>query len=137
AGTLLTTVQANKRLPDGRRGVIIDAGVNTLFTSFWYKHDICPAQPCHGLPEPTVVYGPLCMNIDVIRDTMLFPPLQVGDQLVIRHVGAYTVTQWMQFITYRPAVVMIGRDGQHHLIRRRETLDAITSHEVMPHWLED
>jgi diaminopimelate decarboxylase len=68
------------------------------------------------------MYGPLCMNIDVVRDTCL-PPVDVGDRVVFRNVGAYNVTQWMQFITYRPAVVMIARDGQVSLIRRRETLD--------------
>ena len=135
AGTMLTTVLANKRLPDGRRGLVVDAGVNVLFTSFWYKHDLVPAQPFRGTPEPTVVYGPLCMNIDVIRDTLLFPPMKVGDRIAVKPVGAYNVTQWMQFITYRPAVVMVSRDGEHALIRRREDLDSVVSHEEIPPWL--
>ncbi len=134
AGTLISTVLANKRLPDGRRGLVIDAGVNSLFTAFWYKHDLVPAQPFSGTPEPTVVYGPLCMNIDVVRDTLLFPPMKVGDRLAVRTVGAYNVTQWMQFITYRPAVVLIGRNGEHCLIRRREDLDSVVGHEQVPPW---
>jgi diaminopimelate decarboxylase len=135
AGYLVTTVLANKRLPDGRRGVVLDAGVNTLFTSFWYNHDVVPAQPFRGIPEPTVFYGPLCMNIDVMRDSIVFPALSSGERLVFRNVGAYNVTQWMQFITYRPAVVLIGRDGQHALIRRRERLEDVTGPEQMPPWL--
>ncbi|MGM0556770.1 MAG: alanine racemase, partial [Myxococcota bacterium] len=54
AGYLVSTVQANKRLPDGRRAVVLDAGVNTLFTSFWYDHDIVPGQSIDGMPEPTI-----------------------------------------------------------------------------------
>jgi diaminopimelate decarboxylase len=135
AGYLITTVQANKRLPDGRRGVVLDVGVNTLFTAFWYNHDIVPTHNTHGIPEPTVLYGPLCMNIDVVRDTMLLPPMDVGDQLVLRNVGAYNVTQWMQFITYRPAIVLIGRDGQHEVIRERENLETILERERIPSWL--
>lgn len=135
AGSLVTTVVANKRLPDGRRGVVLDVGVNVLFTSFWYRHDVLPAQATRGLPEPTVLYGPLCMNIDVVRDALLFPPLEVGDRLVFRSVGAYNVTQWMQFITYRPAVVMIGADGRVGLVRRRETLDSVVREEETPEWL--
>ena len=42
------------------------------------------------------------MNIDMVRDQILFQPLHTGDRVVIRHVGAYNVTQWMQFITERP-----------------------------------
>ncbi|NOZ00832.1 MAG: diaminopimelate decarboxylase, partial [Deltaproteobacteria bacterium] len=68
SGYLITTVHANKRLPDGRKALVVDAGVNTLFTAFWYKHDVIPAQEFAGTPEPTVIFGPLCMNIDVVRD---------------------------------------------------------------------
>ncbi len=136
AGFLVSTVHANKRMPDGRRAVILDAGVNTLFTAFWYKHDAVPTRKLSGLPEPTILYGPLCMNIDVVRDTMLFPPLEVGDKLVFRNVGAYNVTQWMQFITYRPAVVMVGKNGKHALLRRRENLESVISHEETPPWLK-
>ncbi|MCA9551970.1 MAG: hypothetical protein KC933_18165 [Myxococcales bacterium] len=135
AGYLVSTVVANKALPDGRRGVVLDAGVNVLFTAFWYRHDVLPAQEMRGLPEPTVLYGPLCMNIDVVRDTLLFPPVEVGDRLVFRNVGAYNVTQWMQFITYRPAVVMVSHKGEVALIRRRETLESVTREEVLPAWL--
>jgi len=135
AGSLIATVRANKRLPDGRRALIVDAGVNVLFTSFWYNHDVVPAQPFRGMPEPTVIYGPLCMNIDVMRESLVFPPMHVGDRLVFRNVGAYNVTQWMQFITYRPAVAMVSRRGEHGQIRRREDLDALVRYEEIPGWL--
>jgi len=135
AGFLITTVIANKRLPDNRRGLVVDAGINSLFTSFWYNHEVIPAQPFRGIPEPTVIYGPLCMNIDVMRDTLTFPSLSVGDRVVFKNVGAYNVTHWMQFITYRPAVVLIGRDGRHALIRRREELRDVLDPEEIPEWL--
>ncbi len=135
AGHLVSSVLANKRLPDGRRDLVVDAGVNILFTSFWYKHDLVPAQAFRDTLEPTVVHGPLCMNIDVVRDTLLFPPMRVGDKVVFRNVGAYNVTQWMQFITYRPAVVLVGRDGRHALMRRAEDLQAVVAQEEVPQWL--
>jgi diaminopimelate decarboxylase len=135
AGSLLTTVHASKRLPDGRRALVLDAGVNTLFTSFWYRHDVVPTRSIAGMPEPTVLYGPLCMNIDIVRDQLLLPPIEVGEPLVLRNVGAYNVTQWMQFITYRPAVVLVGEGGQHALLRERETLQTVKGPEVLPPWL--
>jgi len=135
AGFLVTTVHATKRLPDGRRALVLDAGVNSLVTTTWYKHDVVPAQDFSGTPEPTVMVGPLCMNIDVLRDHLLFPPVGVGDLLVFKNVGAYNVTQWMQFITARPAVVLVSRQGEPALIRRRESLDTLVSQEAMPPWL--
>ncbi len=135
AGYLISTVIANKRLPDGRRALIADAGVNILFTAFWYKHEVVPAQPFRGVLEPTVMYGALCMNIDILRETMLFPAMNVDDKLVFRTVGAYNVTQWMQFITYRPAVVLIGKNGKHSLMRHRENLEIVRGPEEIPEWI--
>ena len=135
AGYLISSVAATKRLPDGRRGLVLDAGVNLLFTAFWYKHDVLPAQEFSGTLEPTVMYGPLCMNIDVLRDTVQFPPLSVGERVVFRNVGAYNVTQWMQFITLRPAVVLIGDGGRVSTIRRAEKVEDLRSFEVVPEWL--
>ncbi|WP_437744826.1 hypothetical protein WMF39_07295 [Sorangium sp. So ce1504] len=134
AGYLIATVEAKKRLPDGRSGLVLDAGVNLLFTSFWYKHDVVPAQEFSAMQEPTVMFGPLCMNIDVVRDTVQFPASSPGDRLVFRNVGAYNVTQWHQFITLRPAVVMVGEGGAS-CIRRAETLDDFRAVEDVPAWL--
>ncbi len=135
AGVLVATVVGNKRLTDGRRAVVIDAGVNILPTAWWYRHDVFPAQDVHGTAEPTVFVGPLCMNIDVIRDRILFPPLKAGDRVVVGRIGAYNVTQWMQFITARPNVVMVGPEGAHAIIRRAETMETIVQQEEMPTWL--
>jgi diaminopimelate decarboxylase len=44
AGYLLGTVIANKRLANGKGATIVDFGVNILFTSFWYEHQVNPAQ---------------------------------------------------------------------------------------------
>lgn len=135
AGYLIASVTATKRLPDGRRGLVLDAGVNLLFTAFWYKHDVLPAQEWSGTLEPTVMYGPLCMNIDVLRDTVQFPPLAPSERVVFRNVGAYNVTQWMQFITLRPAVVLISPEGRVSTIRRAEHVEDLRSFEEVPEWL--
>lgn len=135
AGYLLGSVVSNKRLSDGRRATILDFGVNTLFTSFWYDHRISPAQSFSRYHEDTVLYGPLCMNIDVIRENISFPPLKRGDHVVVHTVGAYNMTQWMQFIALRPAVVMIDQQQKVHTIRKRETLGSIQGEEVMPDYL--
>ena len=132
AGYLLSTVIGNKRLSNGRRATIIDAGVNILFTSFWYQHNISPAQGWSQYKEDTTLYGPLCMNIDCIRESVNLPLLNKGDQVVIHSVGAYNITQWMQFITYRPQVVLIDEQSQVHLVREKENLSHIQQPEHVP-----
>ncbi len=136
AGYILGTVIANKRLSDGRRSLIADIGVNLLFTSFWYEHEIYPAKETTQFTEDTTIYGPLCMNIDILRATIDFPVLKTGDQIVIKRTGAYNMTQWMQFIHNRPAVVMIDENGESHIVREQETLDNIMSNENLPEHLK-
>jgi diaminopimelate decarboxylase len=132
AGFMLARVIGNKRLADGSRAMVIDCGVNSLLTSFWYRHEVLPAVDRGGMLEETVVYGPLCMNIDVVRPSALLPPMEPGNALVIRPVGAYNVTQWMQFIRLRPPVVLIGEAGKVDVIREAESIDAIKSLERLP-----
>jgi diaminopimelate decarboxylase len=137
AGYLLGTVLATKRLPDGRRGTILDFGVNTLFTSFWYDHKISPAQQVGEYTEETVLMGPLCMNIDIIRESISMPLLEKGHHVVVQKAGAYNMTQWMQFITLRPNVVLVDNEGKTHVIRKAETLDYVQMNEQVPDHLKD
>lgn len=136
AGYLLGTVHAIKRLPDGKNSLITDIGVNLLFTSFWYDYKITPAQDFGHYTEETVVYGPLCMNIDVLREYVQLPPMKKGDHFVISRIGAYNMTQWMQFIMYRPNVVLIDTNKQVHVIRKKETIDDFASKEFVPEHLK-
>jgi diaminopimelate decarboxylase len=129
---LISTVVANKRLPDGKPSIVIDAGVNLLFTSFWYKHEVAPSTETSFISELTTVYGPLCMNIDLIHPAALLPPMPNGTHLVFKNVGAYNMTQWMQFIQLRPAIVMIMSDGKIETIRSPETVDYIRELERIP-----
>ena len=132
AGYLLGTVIANKRLSSGNRATIVDVGVNLLFTSFWYEHEVYPAAPVSEHLEETTLYGPLCMNIDVLREAIAFPLLKKGDHFVVKRIGAYNMTQWMQFITLRPNVVMIDTQGKPHIIRKKEEMENIRGQEEIP-----
>ena len=136
AGYILGSILANKRLADGRRATIADIGINLLFTSFWYEHNVVPAQPFSDHTEETTIYGPLCMNIDVLREAIDFPALKPGDHIVINRVGAYNMTQWMQFITMRPNVIMIDMEDKPVIIRKNETIETILAQEVVPSHLK-
>lgn len=137
AQMLLASVVGTKRLPDGRHAAILDAGCNLLFTSYWYNHQVQMTRPALGPLQDTVLYGPLCMNIDVIRQSVLLPPLHAGDTLLVSNVGAYNNTQWLQFIEYRPNVVLIHEDGACSVIRKREDLEVMMAQDRLPDHLQD
>jgi diaminopimelate decarboxylase len=108
-----------------------------LFTSFWYEHHIVPAQETSHHVEDTTIYGPLCMNIDVIRSAVQFPLLNKGDNVVIARIGAYNMTQWLQFIHLRPKVVLIDQDKKVHIIRKEENMETFSSQERIPEYLKN
>ena len=102
---------------------IVDTGVHQLYTSQFHRLDVLPTWQCSAAEAQTTrLSGNLCMSIDVVRDEVLLPPLEPGSLLVIRPAGAYNITQSMQFISLRPAVVLVEQSGAVRLIRRRELL---------------
>ena len=72
------------------------------------------------------------MNIDVVRDAIVFPQVKTGDELVIERVGAYNITQWMRFINYRPNVILIYDNEKTHIIRKKESLETFKNVEFNP-----
>jgi diaminopimelate decarboxylase len=118
---LISSVVATKQEGGTGRSIVVDAGVNILPTAYWYDHNLSvPDDSLHIGLSPTRVYGPLCMQIDIIRDNVLLPELSVGDLIVIDNVGAYCITQSMQFIQPRPAVVLLDDQGKGSVIRKCE-----------------
>lgn len=136
AGYLVTSIVATKRLVDGTRAYVADAGVNLLFTAFWYKFNVELDREVGGVNETSVIYGPLCMNIDAIDEGIQLPPLKRGARLIFSPVGAYNNTQWLQFIEYRPNVVLVTTNGDVEVIREAEDLSDIQRRERLPKHLE-
>ena len=130
AGYLLTSVHGYKRFPDGKKGYILDAGVNLLYTSTWYNFNIETDKHYEGDNEPSILNGPLCMNIDIIEENLMLPPLDRGSVLSISPVGAYNYTQAMQFIRYKPAAVLIDKEGTARCIKEFDDLATVNYKEV-------
>ena len=129
AGFLLSSICSWKRFPDGKKGYVLDAGVNFLYTSTWYNYNIELDKKYDGENEPALLNGPLCMNIDVVEENLMLPPLDRNSVISISPVGAYNYTQSMQFIRYKPAVVLI-EDGQARLIKKIDNLETINFREI-------
>lgn len=131
---LLSTVVAVKDIPGQGKAVIIDAGVNLVPTAYWYDHAVRPTSPerRHDPATETVdIYGPLCMQIDIVRERAPLPALKAGQAVVIGNVGAYCHTQSMQFIQARPATVLLGPNGPE-LIQKAEVWSDFFARDVVP-----
>jgi len=128
---LLSKIIAVKERENKSRFAIIDAGVNLLPTAYYYKHTISSNRNAPDKMEQVDIFGPLCMQVDVIRRNISLPRIQTGDILTIKNVGAYNFSQSMPFIFPRPAVVLVNND-RVEVLRRAETFDDLKGLEKVP-----
>jgi len=132
AGTLITSVVNDKLLPDGRRSYVMDAGVNLMYTATWYNFKMEIDREVKGTLEPSIINGPLCMNIDIINEYIMLPNLKRETRLMLSPMGAYNITQSMQFIQYRPGAVLISENGEVEVLKRAENLEVVECAEELP-----
>jgi diaminopimelate decarboxylase len=126
---LATTVVAVKRLEDGTRCAIVDAGTNLLPGALWSWPRIEAAEGPGTDPGTTLVTGPLCLNVDVLHPEAMLPALRPGSLLLVRSVGAYRQLQSTQFGDLRPAAV--GRDGARwHLVASGESISSLIAGDL-------
>lgn len=129
AADLITTVVAARKLSNGQRAVVVDAGINLLPTSFWKFQDIECLNRADNNLEETIVYGPLCLQTDIIAKTEL-PKLKAGDKLLVKNVGAYNIPQSSTFIYPQPSVILFnGMDTK--VIKKREEIEDIFSFRIL------
>ena len=143
---LISKVVSKKKDANGNDSIVMDAGVNILPTAYWYDFEPKLANKLNGSNNNlngktkkngsnynglVKMYGPLCMQIDSINESVNLPSVELGDVIVFSNVGAYNLTQSMQFIQTRPAVVLLGSNGVE-LIRRKETWRDIFKLDTLP-----
>jgi diaminopimelate decarboxylase len=131
AGVLLTRVVDVKQFPGAKRFVVVDAGMTELMRPALYNayHRIDPLLPRAGEPIAVDVVGPICESTDAYARDRLLPPVEVGDLIVVRDVGAYGAAMGHTYLR-RPLPPEVMTDqGQWRVIRRRQTLDELLSLE--------
>jgi diaminopimelate decarboxylase len=125
AGLLLTKVEYLKHT-ETKNFAIVDAAMNDLMRPALYDayHNILPVTVDAGEAQIYEIVGPVCESGDFLgHDREL--ALQQGDLLAIMSAGAYGMSMSSNYNTRpRAAEVMVDGD-QHHLIRRRESIEQL------------
>jgi len=127
AGVLLTTVEYLKHT-EAKNFAIVDAAMNDLMRPALYDayHHIQRVAPADADTRADVyeIVGPVCESGDFLgHDRNL--ALKEGDVLAIMSAGAYGMSMASNYNTRpRAAEVMVDNETTH-LIRQRETIDAL------------
>lgn len=135
AGATLYTVGAIKDVPGIRTFAAVDGGMSdnirpalygARYTAFFVGKRARPSR------RYTIV-GKLCESGDVLIQDIELPELQDGDRILIPATGAYTYAMASHYNRLpRPAVVFV-RNGEAHLVVRRETYDDVVRLDLPLH----
>jgi diaminopimelate decarboxylase len=127
---ILTMVEGTKIIGGSIKTVVVDAGVNSIMFAPYYYHRIVPVVIKDNTWEAVDIYGPLCMQMDVLGVNRELPVLMREDFLAILDAGAYSISLSQQFIRPRPPVVMI-KGRKRRMVRRGETFEDIFRLDVL------
>jgi diaminopimelate decarboxylase len=125
AGVLLARVVDVKQFPGTPRFVVLDAGMTELMRPALYGafHGIEPVERRAGAETPADVVGPICETTDTFARGRMLPPMDVGDLVAIRDVGAYGAAMGQTYLRRPLAAEVLVDEGRWRIIRRRQTLD--------------
>ncbi len=117
SGTAVSTV-VGRAQREGRWWYYLDDGLYGSYNGQLYDHALYPidAPGCTGPTHPSVLAGPTCDSIDVVREDIPLPELQIGDLVVGRMMGAYTACSAtdFNFIPRAKIVALNVQAGSRH-----------------------
>ncbi len=91
----------------------LDDGVYGGFSGQMFDHanyPLAPLKPFDATGEflPSVLAGPTCDSIDVVAEDIELPEMEIGDILIGKRMGAYTIVSATEFNNYpKPKVVVV------------------------------
>ena len=135
AAVALYTVGASKEVPGLRRFVSVDGGMADNIRPPLYDSQysaLVANKPLEARRETVTVAGRYCESGDILMRDAELAPLAAGDILAMATAGAYALPMASNYnASLRPAVVLV-RDGEAKLIRRRERYNDLIRTDVWP-----
>ena len=117
AGTCVAAV-IGRAQREGRWWYYLDDGLYGSYSGQLYDHALYRVDSLgvRGPRHPSVLAGPTCDSIDVIREDVPLPELQLGDLIIGRTMGAYTsaTSTDFNFIPRARVVAVNLRTGSRH-----------------------
>jgi len=137
AGVLVSKVMRVIVRPDGRRFVVLDAGMNDLLRPAMYDafHEIRPVAPRPGAKLAHDVVGPVCETGDTFTRERRLEPLEVGDLVAFMTAGAYGAAMASEYNS-RPLVPeVLVRNDVFAVVRARPSHEEMLARERPAPWL--
>jgi diaminopimelate decarboxylase len=130
SGTFVSKVLYEK-INGTKRFVIVDGAMNDLIRPSLYNayHKIEVLNNNAEFSQCNVV-GPVCESSDFFAKDISLPKTNHNDLLIIHSAGAYGFTMASNYNTRNKVAEIAVQNGEHRLIRKRETFEDLIAHEV-------
>ena len=133
AGIALYTVGSIKDIPGVRRYVAVDGGMGDNIRPKLYGaryEAYLASDPDRATDGKVTIAGKYCESTDILITDIEMPPLEPGDTIAVPAAGAYCLAMASNYNGMpRPEVLML-KDGEARVMRRRETLEDLVAAEV-------
>ena len=135
AGWVATRVEYIKRgkaIDTAMVHVGADLFLRECYTPADWHHDLFVTDPTGRIKHSAIAHeymiaGPLCFAGDIVERHANLPDLRVGDYIVIRDTGAYTLSMWSRYNSRQiPKVIAYRGDGKEmSVLKEREPIQRI------------
>ena len=135
AAVALYTVGSSKDVPGVMRFVSVDGGMADNIRPALYGSEyaaVVANRATDPRREKVTISGRYCESGDILLRDVELPPLEPGDILATPAAGAYSLAMASNYnASLRPAVVLV-KDGEAKLMRRREAYEDLTRQDIWP-----
>jgi ornithine decarboxylase len=102
--TLILKVIGKKKNIDLSNNIImiyyLNDGIYNSFNCIYFDHQnptIIPFTINNNCMYPSILFGPTCDSLDLIKENIILPELVIGDWLYVENFGAYTISASSEF----------------------------------------
>lgn len=139
SGVTLYSVGSSKQVPHGTKYWAVDGGMadNPRPSMYQAKYQAQVAnKPEWENSQKVTIAGKFCESGDILIKDINLPELEEGDILCVFNTGAYNYSMSSNYNRFlKPAAVLVN-NSQSDIIIKRESLDDLISHDVVPNRLE-
>lgn len=135
AGVTLYTLGSSKHVPKGKTYFAVDGGMAdnarpSMYQAEYYAEVV--NKPLQEYAKTVTIAGRFCESGDILIKEIQLPKLEEGDILCVFNTGAYNYSMASNYNrVQKPAMVLVN-NSQSDMIVKRETLEDLISHDVVP-----
>ncbi len=135
SGVTLYTVGSSKQVPHGTKYVAIDGGMADNPRPSMYQAKYCAEIANNkdlAKDEMVTLAGRFCESGDILIGNVVLPELAEGDVLCVYNTGAYNYSMASNYNRVQKPAMVLVRDSQSEVIVKRESLEDLVAHDIIP-----